>query len=105
MYIPGRRRTGSRPSRTVMSFAEYEALAMAFPITKKSCKTTVLQGVESVSERAVFGGPSEAQTDRLLHTFAEPLVVDRGGNFRRSPRLLRRRHNGRSRNGHDLLGR
>jgi hypothetical protein len=24
MYIPGRSRTGSRPSRTVMSFAVYE---------------------------------------------------------------------------------
>src|SRR3984893_3331807 len=90
MYIPGRRRTGSRPSRTVMSFAEYDALAMVFPITKKSCKTAVLQGVKSISERAVFGGPSEAQPNRFLHARAELFVADRRGDFGRLPLVLRR---------------
>jgi hypothetical protein len=32
MYMPGRRRTGSRPSSTVMSLAEY-----VVSVRKKSC--------------------------------------------------------------------
>src|SRR5881398_2816004 len=39
MYMPGRRRTGSRPSRTVMSFAEYDAFAGDFAIKGNACKT------------------------------------------------------------------
>jgi hypothetical protein len=30
MYMPGRLRTGSKPSRTVMSFAVYEGIRVDF---------------------------------------------------------------------------
>ena len=36
MYMPGRSRTGSSPSSTVMSLAEYPAFAFVFAIIKKS---------------------------------------------------------------------
>src|SRR5581483_7413419 len=91
MYMPGRRRTGSRPSRTVMSFAEEDAFAGDFAIKENACKTTVLQAAESVSDRAVYGVPGEAQTDRFLHTFTEVFVPDRRGDLRREPLLVRGR--------------
>ena len=88
-----------------MSFAEYDALATVFPISKKSCKTAVLQGVGSVSERRVFGGPSEAQTDRFFHAFAKLFVTDRRRNLGRTTLVLRRRPNGLDGSDSDLLRR
>src|SRR5712671_1243603 len=35
MYMPGRLRTGSRPSRTVMSFAVY---FVAIPLLRRTCR-------------------------------------------------------------------
>src|SRR6185436_10703383 len=35
MYMPGRRRTGSRPSRTVMCSDVYEALAMSISVQQR----------------------------------------------------------------------
>src|SRR5436309_11796886 len=88
MYMPGRRRTGSRPSRTVMSFAEYDAFAGDFAIKGNACKTTVLPAAKSVSDRAVRGAPGEPQTDRFLHTFAQLLVLDGRGDLGRSLKLF-----------------
>src|SRR3954454_2087283 len=78
MYMPGRRRTGSRPSSTVMSLAVYSACDLVSAISRNACKTRVLQDVVSVSDRAVAAPPREAQFHRFLHTLAQVLVVDRG---------------------------
>ena len=51
MYIPGRSRTGSRPSRTVMSFAVY-----AVSVIKKALQMSILRAESSVSETAVGPG-------------------------------------------------
>src|SRR2546429_3196573 len=79
MYIPGRRRTGSSPSSTVMSLAEYPAFAAVFAIEENPCKTPVLRDVKSVSDRTGGAAPREAQTHRFLHTFAQLFVADRRG--------------------------
>src|SRR5262249_58336788 len=91
MYRPGRSRTGSRPSRTKRSFAEYDAFAGDFAIKENACKTTVLPAGKSVSDPAVWRVPSEPQTDRFLHTFTEGRVLDRGPDLRGPPHLLRGR--------------
>src|SRR6478609_8890340 len=91
MYIPGRRRTGSRPSRTVMSFAEYDAFAGDFAIKGNACKTTVLRAAESVSDRAVRGVASQPQTGRFLHGFAQVLILDLRGDLGSEAEIRRRR--------------
>src|SRR5437773_5683460 len=72
--MPGRSRTGSRPSRTVMSFAVYAASAI-----KKALQFTSLRGYDSLPETAVGGGLCEAQRRRFCDHFAQVLVVDRSG--------------------------
>ena len=42
---------------------------------RNACKTRVLRGTGSVSDRAVAALPREAQTDRFLHTFAQLFVA------------------------------
>src|SRR6187551_736841 len=78
MYIPGRRRTGSRPSRTVMSFAVYAASAI-----KKALQIAILRGLPSVSEVAVGPGLDQARSSRPRDELAELRIVDlrsgRGG--------------------------
>src|SRR5438045_1100247 len=88
MYMPGRRRTGSRPSSTVMSLAEYSAFAVVFAITKKSCKTSVLRDDGSLSDGPVAARPGEAETERFLHTFAQVFVADSGREKARLPHVL-----------------
>src|ERR671922_156182 len=56
MYIPGRRRTGSRPSRTVMSFAVYAASAI-----KKALQNALLRAARSVSETTAGAASREAR--------------------------------------------
>src|SRR5438132_6544398 len=51
MYMPGRSRTGSSPSRTVMSFAVYVVSAM-----KKALQTSALRAHRSLPERPVVTG-------------------------------------------------
>src|SRR6476620_1805113 len=74
MYIPGRRRTGSRPSRTVMSFAVYAASAI-----KKALQIAILRGWRSVSEVAVGPGPDQARPSRPRDELAELRIVDLRG--------------------------
>src|SRR5690348_3758351 len=90
MYIPGRRRTGSSPSSTVMSLAVYSACDLVFAISRNACKTRVLQDAFSVSEWAVETPPCEAQFDRFLHTLAQLLVVDLSRQLSRQRFVLRR---------------
>src|SRR5262245_2646253 len=73
MYMPGRFRTGSSPSRTVMSFAVYAASAI-----RKALQIGYLRATNSVSERAVGRADGEAQSGRSLHPFSELVVLDRG---------------------------
>src|SRR5687767_73977 len=77
MYIPGRSRTGSRPSRTVMSLAVY-----AVSVIKKALQMSILRAESSVSETAVgaglLGGSRKARRGRSRDEFAELLVLDPG---------------------------
>src|ERR1044071_4722976 len=79
MYIPGRFRTGSSPSRTVMSFAVYAASAI-----RKALQIGYLRAEISVSEMAVGPGVGEAQSNRSLHPISELLVLDSGAQVGRS---------------------
>src|SRR5687768_13083435 len=80
MYIPGRSRTGSRPSRTVMSFAVY-----AVSVIKKALQMAILRAESSVSETTVGAGlcrgSCEARRGRSGDVLAQLLVLDRGGDF------------------------
>src|SRR4249919_3021774 len=86
MYIPGRRRTGSRPSRTVMSFAVYAASAI-----KKALQIAILRARGSLPEtavgRAVRRTLGEARPSRSRDELAQVHILDRGrrggGRFRR----------------------
>src|SRR5215203_2380169 len=78
MYMPGRSRTGSRPSRTVMSFAEYVVSAI-----KKALQIDASRARGSVSESAVGGSPREARRGRPRDQLAELLVLDRRGDLGR----------------------
>ena len=82
MYIPGRFRTGSSPSRTVMSFALYAASAISSDrgvSLEKSLQIAYLQGDNSVSEREVGRRAGQPQRDRPRDAFSQLLVVDPGG--------------------------
>src|SRR5437868_2852690 len=87
MYMPGRNRTGSRPSKTVMSFAVYEA-----SVITKALQIAHFRAAVSVSERAVvrvFRGRSrEARAGRSRDQLAELRVLDRGRPLGRVARLL-----------------
>src|SRR5215471_14869775 len=73
MYMPGRFRTGSSPSRTVMSFAVYAASAI-----EKALQIAYLRAKVSVSETVVGRPGRETQSGRSLHSFSELLVLDSG---------------------------
>src|SRR6476659_9169387 len=85
MYMPGRSRTGSRPSRTVMSFAEYVALVM-----KKALQLPHFRANVSLAGGAAVSGGCEAHPRSFFYRFAEIFGVDRGGPLVRLARLLER---------------
>src|SRR6187431_796134 len=78
MYMPGRSRTGSRPSRTVMSFAVY-----AVSVMKKALQIAYLRAGTSVSEtpvvRRLCGGVREARGGRAGDEVAQLRIADLGG--------------------------
>src|SRR6188508_3115224 len=74
MYMPGRSRTGSRPSRTVMSLAVYVAL-----VIKKALQVAHFRARGSVSDRTVVSGPCEARLRSLFYRFAQIFRLDAGG--------------------------
>src|SRR5579862_2447391 len=78
MYIPGRSRTGSSPSRTVMSFAVY-VVSVSVSAIKKALQIPHLRALRSVSERAVARGPREACASGSRHELAQLGVLDLGG--------------------------
>src|SRR5215217_129589 len=86
MYMPGRSRTGSRPSRTVMSLAVYEALAM-----KKALQLAHFRAAVSLPDPAVVGVCCEAPSRSLFYRFAEFFGGDRRRQVVGGPRLLERR--------------
>src|SRR6266516_373360 len=77
MYMPGRSRTGSSPSRTVMSLAVYVA-----SLIEKALQTKRLRALRILSERAVGSGACETQCGRFRHDSAQIVVLDRGGERR-----------------------
>src|SRR6476659_5512964 len=85
MYMPGRSRTGSRPSRTVMSFAEYVALVM-----KKALQLPHFRADVSLAGGAAVSGGCEAHPRSFFYRFAEIFGVDRGRPLVRLARLLER---------------
>src|SRR5262252_1349476 len=84
MYIPGRFRTGSRPSRTVMSFAVYEAaISYEFPMLSASAslfldreerRAPPFRWLAAVAERVVLRVPAgdAALVVRGRRVFARP---------------------------------
>src|SRR5215210_9202025 len=84
MYMPGRSRTGSRPSRTVMSLAVYVALVM-----KKALQVKAFRATTSLSDRAVDSGSREAHPRSFFHCFAEFFRLDRLDPRARRSSLLR----------------
>src|SRR4029077_1094008 len=85
MYMPGRSRTGSRPSRTVMSFAEYVALVM-----KKALQLARFRADVSLAGGAAVSGGYEAHPRSFFYRFAEIFRVDRGSPLVCLARLLER---------------
>src|SRR4051812_28299016 len=74
MYIPGRSRTGSSPSRTVMSLAVYVA-----SLIEKALETGRFRALRILPERTVGICLCEAQRSGLCDDFAEVLVLDLAG--------------------------
>src|SRR3954470_9338256 len=72
MYMPGRSRTGSRPSSTVMSLAVYEVSVM-----KKALQVAHFRAELSLPDRAAGRGPREACARSFFHCFAKFFGVDR----------------------------
>src|SRR5947199_3326680 len=85
MYMPGRSRTGSRPSRTVMSFAEY-----VVSVIKKALLNQLLRAEASVSVAAAGGGSCEALRGGPRDEVAELRILDHGSRLRGLRALLRR---------------
>src|SRR4051812_44037159 len=71
MYMPGRSRTGSRPSRTVMSLAVYVASLM-----KKALQIPYLRAGGILPERAVVRGARETISGRFCDHLTELFVTD-----------------------------
>src|SRR5437764_5856798 len=71
MYMPGRSRTGSSPSRTVMSFAVYVA-----SLIEKALQTGRLRALGSLPEAAVGIRVYEAPRSGFGDDFAKTLVID-----------------------------
>src|SRR5439155_14029997 len=74
MYMPGRSRTGSSPSRTVMSLAVYVA-----SLIEKALETGRFRALRMVPEHAVGICLREAQSGRFCDDFAKVLIADLGG--------------------------
>ena len=74
MYMPGRRRTGSRPSRTVMSFAVYVASVM-----KKALQIPYLRAPRILPEPAAVRRARETKGDCFCDDFAQIVVTDPSG--------------------------
>src|SRR5262249_60409418 len=74
MYMPGRRRTGSSPSRTVMSLAVYVA-----SLIEKALETGRFRALPMVPERAVGIPLGKRHCGRFCDDFAKVLILDRGG--------------------------
>src|SRR5436190_6379087 len=85
MYMPGRSRTGSSPSRTVMSLAVYVA-----SLIEKALETARFRAPQILPEPAVGIPSREARCGRLCNDFAEVLVADSGGELGRARAVLRR---------------
>src|SRR2546421_10399106 len=76
MYMPGRSRTGSSPSRTVMSLAVYVA-----SLIEKALETERFRALRILPEHAVGICLCEAQSGGFCDDFAKVLVGDLGGQF------------------------
>src|SRR4029079_10958811 len=86
MYMPGRFRTGSRPSRTGMALAAYATTAI-----KNALQISYLRADRSVSERAVGRGLREPESERSLHANPQRFVLDSGNELGRPLQGLRAR--------------
>src|SRR5438093_13122261 len=86
MYMPGRSRTGSSPSRTVMSLAVYVA-----SLIEKALETGRFRALRILPERTVGICLCEAQCSGLCDDFAKVLVLDLGGELLRSETMRIRR--------------
>src|SRR5439155_2230559 len=73
MYMPGRSRTGSSPSRTVMSLAVYVA-----SLIEKALETSRFRALRMVPERTVRIRLCQAQRSGFCDDFAKVLVLDLG---------------------------
>src|SRR5207245_7644401 len=85
MYMPGRSRTGSSPSRTVMSLAVYVA-----SLIEKALETGRFRAPRILPEHAVGICLCEAQSGGFCDDFAKVLVGDLGGQFVRLKTVLGR---------------
>src|SRR2546423_15560113 len=74
MYMPGRSRTGSSPSRTVMSLAVYVA-----SLIEKALETGRFRALRILPEHTVGICLCEAQCGCFCDDFAKVLVLDLGG--------------------------
>src|SRR2546423_1212782 len=74
MYMPGRSRTGSSPSRTVMSLAVYVA-----SLIEKALETGRFRALRILPEHTVGICLCEAQSGCFCDDFAKVLVLDLGG--------------------------
>src|SRR5919201_3843076 len=86
MYMPGRRRTGSSPSSTVMSFAVYAA-----SVIKKALQTGRLRAPRSLPDRAAGIGRGEARCNRICDDFTQLVVADPSNEGGRAGAVLRGR--------------
>src|SRR5205085_2595002 len=98
MYMPGRSRTGSSPSRTVMSLAVYVA-----SLIEKALQTGRLRALRILPEPAVGICSREACRGRLCNDFAEVLVGDSGGELGRPHAVLLGRLRGRSKRARQVV--
>src|SRR2546421_13049473 len=74
MYMPGRSRTGSSPSRTVMSLAVYVA-----SLIEKALETGRFRALRILPEHTVGICLCQAQSGCFCDDFAKVLVLDLGG--------------------------
>src|SRR2546426_12653434 len=91
MYMPGRSRTGSSPSRTVMSLAVYVA-----SLIEKALETARFRAPRILPEHAVRICLCDAQSGGFCDDFAEDLVGDLGGQVSRLKTVRGRRLHPRS---------
>src|SRR5690348_14648921 len=83
MYMPGRSRTGSSPSRTVMSLAVYVA-----SLIEKALETGRFRALRMVPERAVGIPLGKRHCGRFCDDFAKVLVLDRCSKLTRPTSVL-----------------